>query len=445
MSGRGARWRVGAIAVAIAVIATACGGPAASPQGGAAPAKRIYYADSRTWPSQPELLKALTHGKFYIPIQDDGLVAVVDPEKPPYVVKLIKIAAAQPHHPWTAPGMRLMYINHQSEGKGDHNIMTVIDTFTDTVIDEIKTDFDDPFHCSFSPVKADLFLCGDLNPKGGYVYYIDPIAHKYLSKVKTTGTMARDVIQTHDGKYAFIGHQGTGNVDVLDIEAAKIVKTIPCDRCARLKMTPDGLTLLASSPPNDFTAIIDVAKQEITKKVTFPAKSGPGNINFADGGKEAMVGLGTSGKIALINVAAGTLDASLVSGKGTNTGYANPQGDPIAIVTNDGTDDHYTVIDPVKRTVLEQVESGGKATHNVQWSADGRFALGSDRLGDTVTIFSWDSKAGKLTKVASVKVGFGANGIQWVPYFCGAPFLTTENVTKVKNIAATNDAGDCPK
>ena len=51
-------------------------------------------------------------------------MAVIDPEAR-LRRSLIKIAAAQPHHPWTAPGMRFVYINHQSEGQGDHNVMTV--------------------------------------------------------------------------------------------------------------------------------------------------------------------------------------------------------------------------------------------------------------------------------------------------------------------------------
>lgn len=458
------RIRAGALLGVFALILAACGAPtgggASAPQAtsaaatqaaaaattapATAPAKRIYYADARTYPSQPELLKSLPKGKFYIPIQDEGLLAVVDPEKPGYIVKLIKINATQPHHPWTAPGMRFIYVNHQSEGKGDHNIMTVIDTFTDEVVAEIKTDFDDPFHCSWNPVNSALLLCGDLNAKGGYVYWIDTEKHQQISKLKTTGTMARDVIQTQDGKFAFVGHQGKGDIDVIDIAEKKIVKTIPCDRCARLKMEPSGKWLFASSPPNDFTAIIDVQKQEIAKKVEFPAKSGPGNINFADAGKVAMIGLGTAGKIALVDVATQSLKVSLDSGKSVNTAYARPGDDPVAIVTNDGTDDWYTVINPVAGTLIGKIEAGGKAPHNVQWSADGRFAVGGDRLGDTVTIFKWNEATKKVEKVASVKAGFGANGVQWTPYFCGAPELTTASISKVKNVQAKNANGDCP-
>ncbi len=403
---------------------------------------KVFYADARTWPSEPHLLKHLTRGKFYIPVQDDNLVAVIDPQKPGYLVKLIKVNHAQPHHPWVAPGMRYVYVNHQSEGKGDHNVMTVIDSFTDEVVAEIKTDFDDPFHCSFTP-NRDLLLCGDLNPKGGYVYFLDPVRHRYMFKVKTNGTVARDVLQTPDGKYAFVGHQGTGNVDILDISLRKLVKTLDCDRCARMKMTPDGRYIFASSPPRDFTAIIDVQKQDIVKRIEFPKGSGPGNINFAMQGKVAMIGLGRSGKLALVDVERLELSKILDSGAGTNTAYANPQEPSLAIATNDATDDWYTIVDAAAGRVVEHIEAGGKGTHNVHWSADGRFAVGSDRLGDTVTLFRFDQRARKIEKMASVRVGFGSNGVQWVPYFCGVQFLTRQNVQTVKNLPAANARGEC--
>lgn len=64
-------------------------------------------------------------------------------------------------------------------------------------------------------------------------------------------------------------------------------------------MTPDGKYLFASTPPRDFTAIVDVARQEIVKRIEFARGMGPGNINFAKGGNVAMIGLGRCGKLAI--------------------------------------------------------------------------------------------------------------------------------------------------
>ena len=108
-------------------------------------------------------------------------------------------------------------------------------------------------------------------------------------------------------------------------------------------------------------------------------------------------------------------------------------------------DDWHTIEDPVAgKGITAKLEAGGKGTHNVHWSADGRYAVGSDRLGDTVTLFRWDSAAKKLEKVASIKVGFGANGVQWAPYFCGAPEIPTKHVATLKNIAPKGAGGECP-
>ncbi|MBI4770583.1 MAG: hypothetical protein HY784_09305, partial [Chloroflexi bacterium] len=321
--------------------------------------------------------------------------------------------------------------------------MTVIDTFTDEVVAEIKTDFDDPFHCAFSPTNEELLLCGDLNPEGGWVYYINHTTHTFLSKVKTSGKGARDVIPTHDGAFAFVGHQTEGNLDVLDIEKGEIVQTIECSKCARLKMTPDGKYLFASAPGGNFTAVIDVATRSIVKKIEFEADSKPGNINFGMDGKTAMIGLGGAGQVALVDVATLELITILDSGAGTNAAYANPAYTSIAIATNDATDDWYTVLDLKTNSVVETLLAGGKGTHNVHWSPDGRYAVGSDRLGDTVTLFRLNPDTMKVEVVAHIQVGFGANGVQWVPYFCGTPYLTAGTVDKVTNAPPVDASGAC--
>ncbi|MBI3807741.1 MAG: hypothetical protein HY281_09575 [Nitrospirae bacterium] len=183
-------------------------------------------------------------------------------------------------------------------------------------------------------------------------------------------------------------------------------------------------------------------KQEIVKKLAFEAKASPGNINFALD-KVAMIGLGGAGKLALVDLQKMEVATIVTTGKSTNTAYAHPGGEPVAIATNDGTDDWYSVIDLTNMKLIENIQAGGKGTHNVQWSADGRFAVGSDRLGDTVTLFRWNPTTKKVEKIDNVKVGFGTNGVQWTPYFCGVPFLTTDNVKSVKNAPAANAKGDC--
>jgi DNA-binding beta-propeller fold protein YncE len=397
---------------------------------------KIYYVDARTWPSQPDLLKHLTRGKFYIPVQDDQKVAVVDPDHPGYLVKLIDMPFAQPHHPWATPGMRYVYINYQAEGKGDHDAFSVIDTWTDTVVKTIRTGTNDPFHGAFSPVE-ELYVTGSLDPKQGEVFFIDPRSHEVIATIQTSGTQSRDALLTQDGRTLFVGHQGydpkkndLGPIDVIDVASRQIAKTIACDGCGRMKMSPNGRWLLASSPPRGYTLIIDTATREVVKKIEMGSR--PGNINFTKDSRKAYVGMGGEGTLAVIDVEQRVLKTKLKAGKATNTAYPHPYA-PVAIACNDGTDNWVTIVDTEKDVVIEHIETAGKGTHNATWSADGRYGLATNRLGDTVTIFRWEGGK-KVVKVADVKVGFGTNGVQWGPYFAGngVEHLTVHNVRDIQ-------------
>ena len=68
-----------------------------------------------------------------------------------------------------------------------------------------------------------------------------------IAAIETNGIQTRDIVISHDGRYAFIGHQGynpeeglMGSVDVLDIANREIVKSIGEGRCRAGKMTNDG-------------------------------------------------------------------------------------------------------------------------------------------------------------------------------------------------------------
>jgi len=402
---------------------------------------KIFLADAWTWPYQIDLVKHMKHGKFYIPIQDENKVAVIDPEKPGYIVKIIPVKFNQPHHPWMAPGLRYVYINYQSEGKGDHDAFTVIDTRTNTVVKDIRNGINDPFHGSYNTVQ-DLYITGDLNPKAGNVHMIDTNTHKLVASIKTMGgKQTRDIIQTRDGRYAFIGHQRRGStaIDVLDVEKRKIIKSIPCVQCGSLKMNPQGTLFIATSATRDkkrkwqpgHAMIIDVAKMEVVKKI--PVGRRPRNISFSNDGKKAYIGVAADGKIAVIDMEKMELKKLLDSGKGANFPYPHPYA-PVLVMGNDGTDSHVTIVDMDTDTVIGRIEAAGKATHNATWSADGRFLVISNRLGSTVTILKWEGGK-KITKVDDVEVGFGTNGVHWAPYFSGVEYLTLDNIKKAKNIS----------
>ena len=410
---------------------------------------KIFYGDTWTWPYQPDKLAHMTRGKFYVTVQDEDKIAIIDPDAPNYGLEFVQTDFVQPHHPWIAPGMRYNVINFQSEGKGDHDAMAILDTWTNQIVKYVQTGNNDPFHMAFSPT-ANLLVTADLDPNAGRVHLFDTESWELVKTIETNGKQTRDITISHDGKYAFIGHQGydpdngvMGSLEVLDLESGEIVASFGEGRCRSGKMSNNGKYVLYSCDKNDTIIVVDVEKLELVKTIELPKGSGPFNISFRPDDKFAYVGLKKAGQLGVIDMQTFELVKALDSGTDTNSTYLHPYA-PIAITTNDGTDTYVSVIDTEKNEIVYTIETAGKGTHNGQWSADGRWFLVSNRLGDAVTLMRYDEETGKVEWEADIVVGFGANGVHWAPYFCGAPELTTENVNQVTNAAPINENGDCP-
>lgn len=409
---------------------------------------KIFYGDTWTWPFQTEALAHMSSGRFYVPVQDDNKIAIIDPDAPDYGLTFVETEFVQPHHPWMAPGMRYNWINFQSEGKGDHDVIAVQDTFTNEIIKYIHTGTNDPFHMAFSAVE-NLLVTADLDPTAGRVHLFDTEAMEQIAEIETNGTATRDIVLTHDGKYAFIGHQGyapdagdIGPVDVLDIANREIIHSFGEGRCRAGKMSNDGKLVLYSCDRTDEIVAIDTETLTEIKRIAAPEGSGPFNISFRADDKYAYVGLSGSEQIGIINIETLEIEKVLDSGTATNSTYFHPYA-PVAIVTNDGTDTHVTVVDTENHEVITTIETGGKGTHNGIWTPDGRYFLVTNRLGDSVTLFAYDDEAGEVVWVDDITVGFAANGVHWAPYFCGVEELTNENVQSVTNQAPIDATGAC--
>ena len=411
-------------------------------------AAKIFYGDTWTWPYQPARLAHLTRGKFYVPLQDENRIAILDPDAPDYGLKLIETKFAQPHHPWTAPGMRYSWISFQSENKGDHDAIAVLDTWQDEIIKTIHTGTNDPFHMAFSPTE-NILVAADFDSIAGRVHLFDTVAMTQIAAIETTGLATRDVLITHDGRYAFIGHQGydpargiLGAVDLLDIANRKVLKSFGEGRCRSGKMTYDGTLVFFSCDRSDQILVIDVAAQQEITRIPLPADSGPFNLAFRPDDRFAYVGLKDAGQLGIIDVETLELVKTLASGTETNSTYLHPYA-PLAVTTNDGTDAHVTIINTETNEIVGLIDTDGRGTHNGQWSADGRWFLVSNRLGDSVTLLGYAKATNSIAWIDDIAVGFGANGVQWVPYFCGVPELTQANVQDVMNVLPINAQGDC--
>lgn len=358
------------------------------------PAK-IYYDDTRTWPYQPEKL-AGKKGRFYVAVQGEGKIAVVDPEKRS-VIKNIPVGPA-PHHPWVVPGMRYLYITHMS---GDR--ITIIDTQNDQVMKTLQTGAAMPLHMTFSPTE-DLALVGNMDRERGQVTYIDTVKHEITGSVKTNGKMTRDLIFTHDGKYAFLGNS-MGPLDLLDVRERKILKSLPVENAGMLRMSPDGKWLLANSAQG-YTAIVSVSDLKVAARIEMGSKLY--NIDFSPDGKKAYVGAGVD--LAVIDLEKKALKTRIPSGTNPNTLFVIP-GREVGVVTNEGEDRHVTVVDLKIDRMIKKIPTG-RSTHNAHFSADGKYGLITTSQDQIATLID----AEKMEKIVDLEVGAGSNGLKWVPY-----------------------------
>jgi DNA-binding beta-propeller fold protein YncE len=411
---------------------------------------KVFYGDTWTWPYQPDLLAHMTAGRFFVPIQDESKIAIIDPDAPDYGLTFVETEFIQPHHPWIAPGMRWNWINFQSEGVegGVHDAIAIQDTQTLEIVKYIETGTNDPFHMAFSPTE-NLLITADLDTEGGRVHLFDTETFEEIAQVETTGLRTRDITISHDGKYAFIGHQGydpdngiLGAMDVMDIANREIVASFGEGRCRSGKMTNNGELVLYSCDRSDSIIVVDTATLELVKTIETPEGAGPFNISFRSDDRYGYVGLKSLGQLGIIDMETLEIVKTLDSGTDTNSTYSHPTA-PIAITTNDGSDTHVTVIDTENNEVLYTIETGGKSTHNGQWSADGRWFLVTNRGGDSVTLLRYNEETGMVEWVDDILVGFGANGVHWAPYFCGVDELTTDNVMDATNAQMADTEGGC--
>jgi|GEM_PF-1248746 len=409
---------------------------------------KVFYGDTWTWPYEPDMLANMSRGRFFVPVQDEDKIVMIDPDAEGYGLEYVSTDFVQPHHPWMAPGMRYDVINFQSEGKGDHDAMAIQDTQTGEIIKYIHTGNNDPFHMAFSPTE-NILVTADLDTAAGRVHIFDTETWEEIGQVETTGLRTRDITITHDGKYAFIGHnefkpdEGVmGAVDVLDIHNQEIVGSFGEGRCRSGKMTNAGDLVFYSCDKADQVVVIDTATLQEVKRIEAPAGSGPFNISFRPDDKYAYVGLSGSDQLGIIDVEQLEFVKELDSGTKTNSTYIHPYA-PLAVTTNDGSDTHVSIVDTENNEIIDKIEVGSKSSHNAQWSPDGRWMIVTNRGGDTVTLLTYNDETGKIEWVDDIVVGFGANGVHWAPYFCGVEELTPENVASVENLPSIDGNGTC--
>lgn len=423
---------IGLIALMLAACTSSGGKMAMEPRGD-------NLDPQMSWPYDPARL-AETPGKFYINGENEGFVTVFDAN----TQKLLKVISfwdyeydqirkekghepteaekdfiqknARPHHSWITPGGHFNYISNNAQ-KWDR--FWVVDTRTDEIVAHFNTGGTGPLHGGFSPYR-DLAVWGAVQDKEkGVATFIDIKHHKVLGTVKTSGTQTRDVVFAPDNKHVYITNSGwapdkgnMGGVDLIDIDARKVVKHFDVPGSRGMMVTYDGKLIGVASIRKGTVTFIDAVKHEIIKTIEIGSK--PNNVAFNWEGTKSYIGLAGDKQIAVIDLKSMTLKTKIPAGKDANMTYVVPGNNKIAVATSEA-DDFVTIIDLINDKKIKDIPTPLGA-HNVAFTPDGKVAIVSCRKSREAVFIDMD----KLEEIDVIdRAGHGNNGVRWAPYAPG--------------------------
>lgn len=174
--------------------------------------------------------------------------------------------------PMQARSIRVISLNIDSAS------VTVIDPQTNTVVHTI-TGIPWPRGSAFSPDGKTLYVCSE---EQHAVNVVDMSTYQITNKIKLSGHPSGSLVITGDGKYLLVpmnpfyglalehhDSPDSGGVDVVDLEAAKVIKVIPVKTAVHdLFSTPGGKFAIGGDANTSFIYIIDLHTFDIVRKIS---------------------------------------------------------------------------------------------------------------------------------------------------------------------------------
>jgi YVTN family beta-propeller protein len=212
-------------------------------------------------------------------------------------------------------------------------------------------------HCPmFGPKDGLLYVTTELDSS---VSVIDPHTLKVVGSVPTGQAESHMLAISPDGRRGYTANVGPGTISVLDLEARKLVTTIPVapkiqrvsvsvdgklvftsDQTesrlividaftnmikARIALpgpgygtapTPDGRWLVVAVPAKNEVAIMDLSTMQVAHRITVPAA--PQEVLIRPDGRVAYVSCDASHKVAAIRTSDWTVDHLITAGPGAD-------------------------------------------------------------------------------------------------------------------------------
>lgn len=247
--------------------------------------------------------------------------------------------------------------------------------------------------------------------KPGAVWAIDTGSDAVVAKVQV-GLNPTHVVQTPDGRFAYVTNGGDDTVSVIDASVQRVVATISVGKFPHgIRFSPDGKQAYVANLKGGTVSVIDTASQKEIAQIS--AGKGPAQVGFTPDARLAFVSLSEENAVAVIDPGTRKVIRKVPVGIVPIQLFATPDSRTL-LVANQGSRKKpaktVSIIDLQTFKVTKTVKTGSGA-HGVAIDRDGRYAYITNTYADSVSML--DIKEGKV--VTTVRVGKAPNGISVRP------------------------------
>ena len=229
-----------------------------------------------------------------------------------------------------------------------------------------------------------------LNKAAASASLIDPATGTTVATL-ATGTGPHEVAVSPDGRWAVVanyGESGAGGstLTVLDVPARRVARSIdltPHRRPHGIAWLPDGRRVAVTSETSRAALIVDV--EAGTVEATIPTGAqGSHMLALAPDGRRAYVANIGSGSVTMLDVGAGTALATTPTGAGAEGIDVSPDGREVWVTNREANT--VMVLDAATLAVRDTLQSPDFPIR-VKLTPDGRHALVSNARSGTLRMF----------------------------------------------------------
>ena len=220
------------------------------------------------------------------------------------MVKKISVGSDPEEFDLSRDGTRLFVSNEDVKTASSVNI-------TNGKVDHIVSLSQEPEGVALSPDGTRLWVTCET---GGEVFVVDTATFKVIGHVKI-GARPRSVAFLQDGKLAVVPSESDGNLYVIDTAQIKVAKKVALpkgSRPMRVRVSPDGSKLYASTGRGGTVAVLDASSFALLNNITVGKR--PWGIALSPDGKFLYSANGPSNDVSVVDLTTNKEVARLKAG-----------------------------------------------------------------------------------------------------------------------------------